>query len=250
MIFKTHVYNFLTALLISLQRTDIQKSNSIILKYFNRLTRNKFKIIYVLFHSLSYNKIFSAYEIETVNESDLLCKLILEEFPEKNLTVLDIGCGIGGYHKKWIEQHNSSSTLLLMDNSEFNARALSYGHGNSDRYYNSLFLTRNYLNNDYSSKVKVVPIEIKREYPGKIPNHLDLIVSFISWGFHYSLEDYWSTITKKMSLNSSIIAVDIRKNSQSYSFLKEQANFSLEIVSSNSKYDRMLIRKTGELIEV
>ena len=53
-----------------------------------------------------------------------------------------------------------------------------------------------------------------------------------------------------MSLNSSIILVDIRKNSQSYSFLKEQANFSLEIVSSNSKYDRMLIRKTGELIEV
>jgi SAM-dependent methyltransferase len=173
---------------------------------------SKFKIITVLFRSLSYNKIFSAYEIETVNESDLLCKLILEEFPEKNLTILDIGCGIGGYHKKWIGQHNSSSTLLLMDNSEFNARALSYGHGSSDRYYNSLFLTRNYLDNDYSSKVKVVPIEIKKEYPGKIPNQLDLIVSFISWGFHYSLEDYWSTITKKMSLNSSIILVDIRKN--------------------------------------
>ena len=132
-----------------------------------------------------------------------------------------------------------------MDNSEFNIRALSYGHGNSDRYYNSLFLTKNFLNDVDNSKVKVEAIEIKKDYPGKIPNHLDLIISFISWGFHYSLEDYWSTIIQRMSLNSSIILVDVRKNSQSYSFLKEQTNFSLEIISSDSKSDRILIRKTG-----
>jgi hypothetical protein len=243
--FKKYVYNFLTALLILLQRTGIQKSNSILLKNFNRLTKNKFNIINVLFHSLSYNKVFYAYEIETVNESNLLCKLILEEFPEKNLTILDIGVGIGGYHKKWVREHSNNSTLYIMDNSEFNIRALSYGHGNSDRYYNSLFLTKNFLNDVDNSKVKVEAIEIKKDYPGKIPNHLDLIISFISWGFHYSLEDYWSTIIQRMSLNSSIILVDVRKNSQSYSFLKEQTNFSLEMISSNSKSDRLLIRKTG-----
>jgi len=243
--FKKYIYNFLTALLILLQRTGIQKSNSILLKNFNRLTKNKFNIINVLFHSLSYNKVFYAYEIETVNESNLLCKLILEEFPEKNLTILDIGVGIGGYHKKWVREHSNNSTLYIMDNSEFNIRALSYGHGNSDRYYNSLFLTKNFLNDVDNSKVKVEAIEIKKDYPGKIPNHLDLIISFISWGFHYSLEDYWSTIIQRMSLNSSIILVDVRKNSQSYSFLKEQTNFSLEIISSDSKSDRILIRKTG-----
>ena len=243
--FKKYIYNFLTALLILLQRTSIQKSNSILLKNFNRLTKNKFKIIQVLFHSIAYNKVFHAYEIETVNESNLLCKLILEEFPDKNLIILDIGVGIGGYHKKWVREHCNRSTLYIMDNSEFNIRALSYGHGNSDRYYNSLFLTKNFLNDVDSSKVRVESIEIKKEYPGKIPNHLDLIISFISWGFHYSLEEYWSTIVQRMSLNSSIILVDVRKNSQSYSFLKNQNNFSLEIISSDSKSDRMLIRKTG-----
>ena len=132
-----------------------------------------------------------------------------------------------------------------MDNSEFNIRAFSYGHGRSDRYYNSLFLTKKFLNNVNNPQVKVHSLEIKKEYPEKIPDHLDLIISFISWGFHYSLEDYWSTIIQKMSLNSSIILVDVRKNSQSYSFLKEQTNFSLEIISSDSKSDRILIRKTG-----
>jgi hypothetical protein len=99
------------------------------------------------------------------------------------------------------------------------------------------------LNSANNSKVKIESIEIKREYPEKIPNHLDLIVSFISWGFHYSLEDYWNTIIQKMSLSTSIILIDVRKNSPSYNFLKEQTNFSLEIISSNLKSDRVLIRK-------
>jgi len=245
MMFKKHIYNFLTAVLILLQRNNTQQSNSNILKNLNRLTKNKFNIINILFHSLSSNKVFYAYEIETASESNLLCKLIIEEFPEHDLTILDVGVGIGGYHKKWIREHSNNSTLYLMDNSEFNYRALSYGHSDSDRYYNSLFLTRNFLNNYDSSKVKVKSIEIKKEYPDKLPNHLDLIISFISWGFHYSLEDYWITITQRMSLFTSIILIDIRKNSQSYSFLKEQTNFSLEMISSNSKSDRLLIRKTG-----
>jgi hypothetical protein len=243
--FKNYVYNFLTAFLILLQRTEIQKSNSVILKKFNIVTKNKFNIINILFRSHWYNKIFYAYEIETVNESDLLCKLILEEFSQKNLIILDIGVGIGGYHKKWIREYSNNATLYLMDNSEFNIRALSYGHGCSDRYYNSLFLTKKFLYNVNNPKVKVDSIEIKEEYPSKIPDHLDLIVSFISWGFHYSLEDYWSTIIHRMSLFSSIILIDVRKNSQSYNFLKEQANFSLEVISSTSKSDRVLVRKIG-----
>jgi hypothetical protein len=243
--FKNYIYNFLTAFLILLQRTKIQKSNSGILNKFNRVTKNKFIIINILFQSHWYNKIFYAYEIAIVNESDLLCKLILEEFPQQNLTILDIGVGVGGYHKKWIREHGRDTNLYLMDNSEFNIRALSYGHGRSDRYYNSLFLTKRFLNNVNNPQVQVHSLEIKKEYPGKIPNHVDLIISFISWGFHYSLEDYWSTISQSMSLFSSIILIDVRKDSQSSNFLNEQANFSSEVISSTSKSNRVLVRKIG-----
>ena len=96
--FKNYIFNFLTAFLILSQRTEIQKSNSGILNKFNRVTKNKFVIINILFQSHWYNKIFYAYKIATVNESDLLCKLILEEFPQQNIIILDIGVGIGGYH--------------------------------------------------------------------------------------------------------------------------------------------------------
>jgi hypothetical protein len=245
MIFKKYIYNFFTAILILLQRTEIQKFDSIVLKKLNRAINNRFNILNILPRALCYNKVFYAYEMETINESNLLRRLIFEEFPMKDLAILDIGVGIGGYHKKWIREYSSNATLYLMDNSELNIKALSYGHGSSDRYYNSLFLTKQFLNNVDNSNVKVETIEIKKEFPGKIPGHLDLIISFISWGFHYSLEDYWSIIIERMSLISSIILIDVRKCSQSYDFLKAQNNFSLEIVSSNSKYDRILVRKIG-----
>jgi hypothetical protein len=190
-----------------------------------------------------YRKVFIAYEAVTITESNLLCELILKEFPEGELTILDIGVGIGGYHKKWLRESNNNATLFLMDNSEFNLKSLSYGHGISDRYYNSLLLTKKFLNNINNPKVEIETIEIKKEYPDKIPHRLDLIVSFISWGFHYPLEDYWSTIIQKMTFNSSIILIDIRKHSPSYNFLQEQIDLSYKIVSSNEKYDRVLIRK-------
>ena len=242
---NSNLHYFLTAFLILLQRTGIQKSNSLIYEKFNRVTKNKFSVINILFQSIWYNKIFYDYEIATVDESDLLCKLILEEFSQKDLIILDIGVGIGGYHKKWIREHKNNSTLYIMDNSKFNIRALSYGHGSSDRYYNSLFLTKKFLNIADNPKVKIESIEIKEEYPGKIPIHLDLIVSFISWGFHYSLEEYWDTITQRMSLNTSILLIDLRQNSHSSNFLKKQNNFTVEVLSSDSKSNRVLVRKIG-----
>ena len=242
---KNKLHCFLIAFLILLQRTEIQKSNSLIYKIFTRFTKNYFSVINILFQSIWYNKVFYAYEIATIDESDLLCKLLLEEFSHKDLIILDIGVGIGGYHKKWIREHKNNSTLYLMDNSKFNIGALSYGHGNSDRYYNSLFLTKKFLNIVDNPKVKIESIEIREEYPGKIPIQLDLIVSFISWGFHYSLEEYWDTITQRMSLNTSIILIDVRKNSHSSNFLKKQNNFTVEVLSSNSKSNRVLVRKIG-----
>jgi hypothetical protein len=242
---KNNLYCFLIAFLILLQRTEIQKSHSLVYKKFNRVTKNKFNVINILFQSVWYNKIFYAYEISTVDESDLLYKLLLDEFSHSDLIILDVGVGIGGYHKKWISEHKNNSTLYLMDNSEFNIRALSYGHGSSDRYYNSLFLTKKFLNNVDKPKVKIESIEIKKDYPGSIPMNLDLIVSFISWGFHYSLEEYWDTITQRMSLNYSILVIDVRKNSHSSNFLKKQKKFTVEVLSNNSKSNRVLIRKIG-----
>lgn len=244
--FKDYKDNVLTAFLILLQRTDIQKTNSRVVKKIISLTRNKFSFMIAMLKSVRFEKVFKAYESEITHESNLLHKLIIEEFPYGDLHILDIGAGVGGYHRKWISETHYNCNLYLMDNSEFNFRALAYGHGESDRYYNSLSLAKKFLSHLENAKVVISTIEIKKEYPRELPDSLDLIISFISWGFHYPLEEYWSAMIKKMRSRSSLILVDLRKLSTSYSFLLGQTEFSFQILSSNQKYDRVLIRKRGD----
>lgn len=240
---KNYLLNALTCFLILIQRTNIQKTNSEFINRFNALTKNRFNIIFLVIRSFNHKKIFLSYESDVIPESNLLDTLILKEFPNKDLNILDIGCGISGYHTKYARHIEQRVNLYLMDNSEFNLKALSYGHGNPNRYYNSLFLAKRFLLNIKNNKIVINTIEIKKEFPEKLPNHLDLIVSFISWGFHYSIQEYWGVIMQRMRLKTSIIVVDIRKNSESYNFLNQQSNVSLEITSSTHSYDRLLIRK-------
>lgn len=241
--FKNYVFSLLISFLILIQRTDIQKNNSKVVNKFNNLTKNKFNLIVLIIRSLNYKKIFKSYELDIIPESNLLYSVITREFPGKELNILDIGCGISGYHRKYARTIEQKVNLYLMDNSEINLKALSYGHGNPDRYYNSLFLARKFLQDIGNQKITVNTIEIKKEYPSKLPDSLDLVVSFISWGFHYSIKEYWSEIMNKMRLNSSIMLVDVRKESQSYAFLKEQLNISIEVIKSTLNYDRILVRK-------
>jgi SAM-dependent methyltransferase len=145
--------NILTAFLILLQRTDIQK-------YF---LSGKFRSIYAKFSILStlvilansfrYKKIFELYYESIKKESELICNLVTDNFKTKTkIIILDIGCGIAGYHSKLLNLKSKSIQLYLMDNSEFNLKALRYGFGDSNRYYNSLYLAKNFLNkNSYST---------------------------------------------------------------------------------------------------
>ena len=144
--------NILTAFLILLQRTDIQK-------YF---LSQKFRSIYAKFSILSilvilansfrYKKIFKLYEESVKKESELICNLVADNFKTKTkIIILDIGCGIAGYYSNLLKQKSESIELYLMDNSEFNLQAMRYGFGASDRYYNSLYLAKNFLSTNSNS---------------------------------------------------------------------------------------------------
>jgi hypothetical protein len=129
-----------------------------------------------------------------------------------------------------------------MDSSDFNFKALRYGHGEPERYYNSLSIAKSFLTQNSDSKNDIVKIEIKKDFPEQLPKNFDIIVSFISWGFHYSLELYWSLLFNKMNSNS-IMILDVRKESESSFFLNKQSNILSETISSNGKFNRIKIRR-------
>jgi hypothetical protein len=48
----------------------------------------------------------------------------------------------------------------------------------------------------------------------------DLIISFISLGFHYHIDTYWKEMLDSINTNG-LIVLDIRNHSSSYEFIEE-----------------------------
>ncbi len=235
--------DFSTAFLILLQRTELQKKHSLFVIKLNGIFKGVFIIPFIFKQSVSFRKVFQLYENTVREESDLISNLIKKNFQDKEINILDIGCGIGGYHKKWMSERTGfTDNLFLMDSSNFDLSALRYGHGKVNRYYNSISLAVNYLTNKKVTTV-IKPMEISKNLPYVLPDSLDLVVSFISWGFHYPLNTYWDSIMNNLNNETGIIVIDVRKNSESYRFLENSALIKLEIIQSNNKYDRVMVRK-------
>ena len=234
--------NILTAFLILLQRTDIQ-NNFLSGKF--RSTYAKFNILstlVILANSFRHKKIFQLYYESIKKESELICNLVTDNFKKRTkIIILDIGCGIAGYHSNFLNLKSKSTYLYLMDNSEFNLKALRYGFGASNRYYNSLHLAKNFLSkNNCSSGNSIFLIETKKDFPHMLPIKIDLVVSFISWGFHYPLEEYWEAILNRINYES-IIVLDVRRGTKSFNFLYSQNNCKIDLIESYDKYDRVKI---------
>jgi hypothetical protein len=243
-------------LLIVLQRTDLLISNQIRTSGKDSITAKKLaklldsrmlRPLMTLQSGLRYRENDLGYQKALEVESRLLFEVIKELGQKKELKILDIGCGIAGYHRLWLNQLKvKSHTLFLMDNSEFNLKSLAYGHGDSDRYYNSLKLAKNYLSQKNHLAHRIETIEVKEEYPSKLPNKIDIVVSFLSWGFHYNLQEYWEEIINRCEPDKSILVIDVREKSPSMDFLLRQVNIKIQKLDSREKYVRVLIRKSSK----
>ena len=236
------------AYLVLIQRTNIQKqvTNSTFL-FFDRLFRGFTRNIYILIQSINHKIVLEKYYETIIGESKLLNDTVAK-LSGKSISIIDIGCGIAGYHKDWLRDNKEKEIqLFLMDSSTFNLAALRYGHGEVNRYYNSLKLAKKLLIKLSGAKRESIQlIDVKSGFLEKLPNKLDLITSFISWGFHYPLDIYWDLILARMTIGSSIMLIDVRKNSISSDFLFTQKNVTIEIISETSKFNRVLIRKVSD----
>lgn len=168
--------------------------------------------------------------------------LLMEEVVNYNfVSVLDIGCGIAGYHSEWMR--NDKGELFLFDKSTFNLRSLRYGMGEPERYYNSLSLAKRYLSKQAidTNRIHTMEIDLEKFTSRKY----DLIVSFISLGFHYHVDTYWLDIMSSLADNGRVI-LDIRNNSSSHAFIEDKKEKNLiSIASANDfgKFTRYIFQK-------
>lgn len=106
--------------------------------------------------------------------------MIEPHLPESVSSIVDIGCGVGGidvYLKR--KYPNASLTLLDGDGED-----VSYGFKEKCGTYNNRKITGEFLSANGVKVSSWLPVG----YDGIVS--ADLIISLLSWGFHYPLSTY------------------------------------------------------------
>jgi len=166
---------------------------------------------------------------------------IKDQLPESAENILDIGCGIGGIDIYLYKHYKNSSNIYLIDKSAIDDN-LHYGFKDQGSFYNSLLLTRTFLIENNVPEERIFVQEANAENIIEFNQQFDLIISLISWGFHYPVETYLRTAFDKLKTNGMII-IDVRKDSNGIEELKEEFK-EVNIIKEFSKHFRVMVKKS------
>ena len=152
-------------------------------------------------------------------------------------TILDIGCGVAGIDL-FLDKHymNGEVEFFLLDKSHVEEK-IHYLFEEKGAYYNSLKIAKTMLTDNGIDESRVHLIEATDNNEIKINSKVNLVLSLISWGFHYPVGVYLDRVYQLLN-KGGILILDIRKNTDGFDLLnKKFGNYKL--ISERAKYCRV-----------
>lgn len=144
-------------------------------------------------------------------------KQMKKYLPESVDNIIDIGCGLGGINLFIHEHYDQDIAHHLLDRNE--QTDIYYMFNQDPVAYNSLKTTVSFLRKNGANIDKLNPINITAEsYPSEI--NFELVISLLSWGFHYPIETYLNNVKQSMVSNGCII-IDVRNSSGAFEKVKK-----------------------------
>lgn len=147
-------------------------------------------------------------------------------------TVLDIGPGVSGLHA-YLSDYIGNPNIYLLDKSETEDE-IWYLFEDNGAFYNSLEISKELLERNGLEPDNIRTIEAPDD--GQIvldtPN-IDLIMSTISWGFHYPISFYLDSVVELLSPDGALV-VDVRKQTGGAEAL--EAVFKVKTVAESQKF--------------
>ncbi len=136
---------------------------------------------------------------------------VKSSLPENCRSVLDIGCGVAGIDIFLFEHFGSSEEIdfYLLDKSSIEEKVF-YKFEEKGAFYNSLAVAKDLLEKNGIRPDKIHTMEVTPDNRININNKVDLVISLISWGFHYPVATYIERVHKILNDKGRLI-MDIRK---------------------------------------
>ncbi|MDX1951810.1 MAG: hypothetical protein SFY81_06475 [Verrucomicrobiota bacterium] len=218
---------------VLLQRTQLQKYH---FKFLKKIGIDYSKWL-VDWESRRHHEEISAGFLKSLQEDFNSLKPAL---PERLDNLLDIGCGIAGIDVLLNDHYKGQLNINLLDRTSIESRVY-YDFHKQGAFYNSLELARETLivNGVAPERIRLFEANDHNRIPLKEP--VDLVLSLISWGFHYPVATYLSEVERILAPEGRLI-LDIRQGSGGMEDLI-RAFARVEVLFQNPKYARVLARR-------
>jgi SAM-dependent methyltransferase len=176
--------------------------------------KNKFRFRIGFECLLRKKAIMEAYKKDMQSEYNEIISFL----PEKVKNILDIGCGIGGIdvflseHYKLEEPH-----FYCLDKTQIDS--VFYGFNKIGAFYNSLENTKQFLQLNEIPNINILEADSNYKIPAD--EKFDLIISLISWGYHFPIDTYLNEVYSHLN-NGGHLILDIRENTNGIDLLREK----------------------------
>lgn len=209
-----------------------QRTNYLVLPRMSLISRLPYKWLVAIEVVFRKKAIIEAFLIDIQHEVELIRPF----FPSRIKNMLDIGFGIGGIDVLIYQVAHPGHMYLLDKNMIENS--IWYGFESSGASYNSLKTAGLLLDMNDVPTLEYTLINIESE-PFPIES-FDLIISLISWGFHYPISTYLDKVKQYLSPRGVLI-IDVRKGTGGEEALKDSFKH-IEVIKETSKSKRLACR--------
>jgi SAM-dependent methyltransferase len=163
--------------------------------------------------------------------------------PETAAHVLDIGCGLAGIDHFVDRHYKGSATIHLLDKNGVSDQVYYLFHDQA-AYYCSLEMARTFLVFNGVSADRVVLHDVaKKGFPRRV--QFDLMLSLISWGFHYPVSAYLKHVRRWLA-PSGVVILDIRKGTGGETELAKSIG-PVSVIQEYPKRMRVAVRRDGAI---
>ncbi len=166
---------------------------------------------------------------------------IKKHLPQKCNNVLDIGCGIGVINAFINNHYEHDPVFHLLDKSQVEDN-IFYLFNDKGAFYNSLELARTTLVSNGIVEQNIVLCEANDKNEIPVQEKMDLIISLISWGFHYPLSTYLNQAYDALTEEGTLI-LDVRKGEGAEDALRAKFMQCKVIDETKTRYRFLCLKK-------
>ena len=165
---------------------------------------------------------------------------IRDSLPKTCSSILDIGCGVAGIDVLLNKHYEGKPVFCLLDKTKIE-RSVFYDFKSRGAFYNSLDTAKEMLIQNGISEGSVHCLEATDANEIDIHRKVDLVISLISWGFHYPIETYLDIVYDKLTEGGSLI-LDVRKGTNGIEVLNNKFG-RVDVVYDGLAGQRVLVSK-------